>query len=154
MSVYIAKGVLVKGVFPLFYIILSAVIIILLMSLRGLLMPTDPVKTERISLDYLYWIITVYFTFLIGFGILYVLLELKLGPILLLNGLPVEGGLLVKLASSLYFSTMTLLSVGYGDIVPVGFGRWIASMEAIIGYALPAAFVVRTAIDFDHANIE
>ena len=49
MSVYIAKGVLVKGVFPLFYIILSAVIIILLMSLRGLLMPTDPVKTERIS---------------------------------------------------------------------------------------------------------
>ena len=115
-------------------------------------MPSDPVKTERISLDYLYWIITVYFTFLIGFGIMYVLLELKLGPILLLNGLPVEGGLLVKLASSLYFSTMTLLSVGYGDIVPVGFGRWIASLEAIIGYALPAAFVVRTAIDFDHAK--
>lgn len=137
---------------PLFYIILAAVVITLLMSLKGLLMPTDPTRAERISLDYLYWIITVYFTFLIGFGILYVLVEMKFGPIIHLNGLPVEGGLFPKLASSFYFSTMTLLSVGYGDMVPIGFGRWIASMEALIGYALPAAFVVRTAIDLEHAN--
>ena len=136
----------------MFYIIFSTVIIILLMSLKGLLMPTDQKKTERISLDYLYWIITVYFTFLIGFGILYVLLELKFGPVIHLNGLPVVGGFFVKLASSFYFSTMTLLSVGYGDMVPIGFGRWIASLEALIGYALPAAFVVRTAIDYEHSK--
>ncbi|WP_077248164.1 potassium channel family protein [Bacillus sp. FJAT-27986] len=136
----------------MFYIILAAVVITLLMSLKGLLMPTDPTRAERISLDYLYWIITVYFTFLIGFGILYVLVEMKFGTVIHLNGLPIEGGLFQKLASSFYFSTMTLLSVGYGDMVPVGFGRWIASMEALIGYALPAAFVVRTAIDLEHAK--
>jgi len=36
--------------------------------------------------------------------------------------------------------------------VPVGIGRWIASIEALIGYALPAAFVVRTAIDFENVK--
>ena len=115
-------------------------------------MPTDPKKMDRISLDYLYWIITVYFTFLIGFGILYVLLELEFGPVIHLNGYPLKGDFFVKLASSFYFSTMTLLSVGYGDMVPIGFGRWVASLEALIGYALPAAFVVRTAIDFEHTK--
>lgn len=134
----------------MFYVFITAVIICLGMSLKALLLPTE--KGERISLEHLYWIITVYFIFLIGFGLLYVLVDLKFGSVLHLNGLPVMGGFSAKLASSLYFSTMTLLSVGYGDMVPVGIGRWIASIEALIGYALPAAFVVRTAIDFENVK--
>lgn len=110
-------------------------------------------RGQRISLDHLYWIITVYFIFLIGFGLLYLLIDIKFGAVILLNGMPVQGGFFTKLASSFYFSTMTLLSVGYGDVVPVGLGRWIASMEALIGYALPAAFVVRAAIDFENIKI-
>ncbi len=51
--------------------------------------------------------------------------------------------------TSLYFSAVTLLSVGYGDIVPIGIGRWIAMVEALLGYALPAAFVVRTVMDVE-----
>ena len=136
----------------MFYVFLTAVIICLGMGLKGLLLPTE--KGERISLEHLYWIITVYFIFLIGFGLLYVLMDLKFGSVIHLNGLPVRGGFFAKFASSLYFSTMTLLSVGYGDMVPVGIGRWIASIEALIGYALPAAFVVRTAIDFENVKID
>ena len=47
----------------------------------------------------------------------------------------------------LYFSAVTLLSVGYGDISPIGIGRWIAIAEALIGYTLPFAFVMRSVID-------
>lgn len=46
----------------------------------------------------------------------------------------------------IYFSSSTILSVGYGDIVPVGLGRWIATFEALIGYLLPIAFVLTSVI--------
>ena len=63
----------------MFYAFIAAVIICLGMSLKGLLLPTE--KGERISLEHLYWIITVYFIFLIGFGLLYVLMDLKFGSV-------------------------------------------------------------------------
>ena len=43
---------------------------------------------------------------------------------------------------SLYFSTVTLFAVGYGDIFPVGIGRLIAMVEAMLGYILPMATVI------------
>jgi potassium channel LctB len=49
----------------------------------------------------------------------------------------------------MYFSAITLLSVGYGDITPVGIGRWIAIIEALVGYTMPAAFVARTFMEHE-----
>jgi potassium channel LctB len=46
----------------------------------------------------------------------------------------------------IYFSAVTLLSVGYGDLVPVGIGRFIAIVQALFGYLLPAAFVVTSVL--------
>jgi potassium channel LctB len=42
-----------------------------------------------------------------------------------------------------------LFSVGYGDIAPIGIGRVIAMIEALIGYTIPAAFVAKAFIDKD-----
>ncbi|GAB3042461.1 hypothetical protein GCM10027286_00800 [Virgibacillus ainsalahensis] len=44
---------------------------------------------------------------------------------------------------SMYFSGVTLLTIGYGDITPIGIGRLIALIQALIGYILPTAFVLR-----------
>lgn len=40
----------------------------------------------------------------------------------------------------LYFSGVTLLSVGYGDLVPVGVTRIFSLIEASLGLLLPSAF--------------
>ncbi|MBO8172484.1 MAG: two pore domain potassium channel family protein [Bacillaceae bacterium] len=47
------------------------------------------------------------------------------------------------LFQSLYFSAITLLAVGYGDLTPFGLSRFVAILEAIVGYTLPAALVVQ-----------
>lgn len=89
----------------------------------------------------------IYTTVLIAFGLSYVVLE-EIGFAALKEdgeGLNVHSFQLVEVC--LYFSAVTLLSVGYGDVTPVGIGRWIAIVEALIGYTLPFAFVVRTVID-------
>ncbi|MFC7394596.1 ion channel [Scopulibacillus cellulosilyticus] len=44
---------------------------------------------------------------------------------------------------TLYFSAITLLSVGYGDITPFGWSRGVAILEAAIGYILPAVITVQ-----------
>nr|WP_239454064.1 potassium channel family protein [Bacillus suaedaesalsae] len=68
----------------------------------------------------------------------------------MINGdLPELNGFLEIFGTSLYFSGLTLLSVGYGDITPIGIGRLFAIIEALLGYIIPAAFVVRTMIDYD-----
>lgn len=43
----------------------------------------------------------------------------------------------------LYFSGETLLSVGYGDMVPVGIARFISLIESLIGILLPTAYFIR-----------
>ncbi|EMA6345072.1 ion channel [Bacillus cytotoxicus] len=89
----------------------------------------------------------IYTTVLIAFGLSYVVLEESGFTVLREDGekLTVHSFQLVE--TCLYFSAVTLLSVGYGDITPIGIGRWIAIIEALIGYTLPFAFVVRTVIE-------
>jgi hypothetical protein len=41
----------------------------------------------------------------------------------------------------LYFSVVTWTTLGYGDIRPVGFARFIAGSEAIVGYFGMAALI-------------
>ncbi|SDO38262.1 ion channel [Alkalicoccus daliensis] len=40
----------------------------------------------------------------------------------------------------LYFSGVTLLSVGYGDYVPVGSARFFALVQAALGLIVPSAY--------------
>lgn len=47
----------------------------------------------------------------------------------------------INFRDSLYFSTATFTTVGYGDISPLGINRMIASIEALTGAVLNIAFI-------------
>ncbi|CAM3859059.1 potassium channel family protein [Mesobacillus zeae] len=128
------------------YLLISVIILCIIMSLRTLFIP-NRIKGKKISFENFVVLTCIYATVMIGFGLIYFLIEER-GVTLLLEGPQVKSvTALSKLATSLYFSAVTLFSVGYGDIAPVGIGRLIAVVEALIGYTIPAAFVARTVID-------
>jgi len=53
-----------------------------------------------------------------------------------------EKTLLSKIGNSIYLSIVTFTTLGYGDIVPVGWGKIIAATEATLGYILLSLFLV------------
>ncbi|WP_378937459.1 ion channel [Metabacillus herbersteinensis] len=91
----------------------------------------------------------LYLSLLVGFGMIFLIFTQSGVNVLYEGSLPVEGSYLDRLYTCFYFSAVTLFSVGYGDIIPVGYGRLIAVVEALIGYVLPAVFVARTVIGID-----
>ena len=50
----------------------------------------------------------------------------------------------------LYFSAITLLSVGYGDITPFGIARIASVFEAMIGFILPTTVAIQLIRMFPH----
>lgn len=77
----------------------------------------------------------------LGFAVLYYILALD-GPVLRINDEEGrKGG--ENFLDYLYFSGVTMLSIGYGDLVPVGAARFFAVLQAGIGLLLPTAFFVR-----------
>jgi hypothetical protein len=58
------------------------------------------------------------------------------------RGSPVGAGV-GGLVASLYFSFVTATSVGYGDILPVGFARALAIIEAVAGLLIFGAVVAK-----------
>ena len=91
---------------------------------------------------------------LIGFGLIYILLETK-GHEVMVEMYPMPAdNFFERLETYIYFSAVTLFSVGYGDIAPIGIGRVIAMIEALIGYTIPAAFVARAVFYFERNKIE
>ncbi|MFB1052127.1 ion channel [Paraliobacillus sp. JSM ZJ581] len=89
-------------------------------------------------------LLLVYIVVLIGFGSIYFWLSLH--DVLLIEFSKQPEGELNRIeafAHAFYFSGVTLMTVGYGDITPIGWGRMIALIEALIGYILPAAFIFK-----------
>ncbi|MGM9926407.1 MAG: ion channel [Bacillus sp. (in: firmicutes)] len=134
-----------------FYFLLGAVLFCMFMSIRAIFTPIEQ-SVQKISVSHFLWLVYLYGTICIGFALIYCLFELQNTSVLLDHGLEVSGNFLLKLETSFYFSAMTMFSVGYGELIPIGIGRVIATIQAFIGYVLPAAFVVRTVIDFDHVR--
>jgi potassium channel LctB len=91
----------------------------------------------------------LYLSLLIGFGMIYLIFIQSNLHVLIESGAPISGDYFDKLVTSLYFSAVTLFSVGYGDVVPIGIGRFLAVFEALIGYILPAVFLARTVIGIE-----
>ncbi|WP_257350813.1 potassium channel family protein [Pseudalkalibacillus decolorationis] len=100
-----------------------------------------------ISLEDLTSLFIVYSIIILGFGTIYLCLLVQGIPVLSEGGFPVNGTYIELIEAVSYFSAVTLLSVGYGDITPVGIGRWLSIIEALIGYLLPAAFVLSSFTD-------
>lgn len=130
----------------MFYILFVGVVFCMTMSIRTLFLETG---NQRFSMENLLWLGNLYITILVGFALVYLLFELQNYSVILDMGDRVDGGFSEQLKTSFYFSAMTMFSVGYGDINPIGIGRMIATVQAFIGYTLPAAFVIRTVIDLE-----
>ncbi len=107
------------------------------------------VKQNRVSADMILGAINVYLLFAIAFTFLHAFVEtVKPGSYLYLGeslssvfkGHPeVEA-----LAFLLYFSVVTLTTLGYGDIAPaVPAARMLCSLEAMIGQLFVAVFIAR-----------
>ncbi len=58
------------------------------------------------------------------------------------SSIDTKVNILKQIAESFYFSAITYLTVGYGDICPLGANRWIASLEGFVGVFLMAYFTV------------
>jgi len=119
----------------------------MLKSIRHFLLLRElkTVRHERtISVEVFYTFVIMYCIFIIGFGLIYFLLSLN-QTILIENVLRYEDEVnyLRKLFHSIYFSGVTLLTIGYGDVTPIGIGRIIAIVQALFGYVLPTSFVLK-----------
>lgn len=99
-------------------------------------------KDSRFSHELFYTLFMIYIIVLLGFGCIYFLLSLEYVVLLEHNEIH-DGSFVQTLLRSIYFSGVTLLTIGYGDISPVGIGRVIAIFQALISYILPTAFVLR-----------
>ena len=136
-----------RGMGMTFYALFIAIIFCMVMSIRTLFLSTGDKK--RFSMETLGWAVNLYATILIGFSLIYLLFELQNHSVLIDNDKRVSGDFFQQLQTTLYFSAMTMFSVGYGDISPIGMGRIVATIQAFIGYSLPVAFVIRTVSEMD-----
>ena len=134
------------------WIVLFIVIILsIVMSLVHMFSPRDKKKSVLfISKETLILLLLVYATLVVSFGLIYSILHMNGFPILIEGGKVISAEFPSVVLSSIYFSAVTMLTVGYGDITPIGIGRGIASFQALIGYIMPAAFVVRIVLDMEH----
>jgi potassium channel LctB len=130
----------------LFYLSLLLIIFAIIMSLKTLFVP-HKIKGKQITLENFLTLALIYAIVMAGFGLLYYLLDHKGMIVLTEDSRQQTDSSSEKMTTTMYFSAITLFSVGYGDIAPVGIGRIIAVLEALIGYTIPAAFVTRAVFD-------
>ncbi|MFD2046435.1 potassium channel family protein [Ornithinibacillus salinisoli] len=102
----------------------------------------NEMRQSSFSSEIFYTLLVTYIIVIIGFGLIYFILSFE-GILLIENGEVREVSVLGSIIHSMYFSGVTMLTIGYGDVTPIGFGRLIALIEALIGYILPTAFVLR-----------
>ncbi len=58
-----------------------------------------------------------------------------------------DSSKIISIWDALYFSVVTISSLGYGDYRPVGYGRLVAAAEVVIGLVLIALIVSKLASD-------
>ncbi|MFD1067302.1 ion channel [Oceanobacillus locisalsi] len=104
--------------------------------------PRLHMREGHFSLEIFIAMLVVYFIIMVGYGLVYFILSFQ-GIVIVEHGELREVSIWGSVAHSIYFSGVTLLTLGYGDLAPVGIGRIIALSEALIGYILPAAFVLK-----------
>ncbi len=139
--------------FLMLLLIICAIVLAFISVGRSMvaLMKRTRVPGSLLSVYKMFLLFLVYLTMIIAFGSMYLSLIILDIPVLQEGQMDLADMTLTPLTrvqSVLYFSAVTLLSVGYGDLTPIGVGRWIAIFEALIGYLMPAAFFVTTIVDY------
>lgn len=89
-----------------------------------------PIRIQRVfSLYNLATLFLIYTTVLIAFGLSYVVLEEMGFAVLKEDGESLNAHSFQLVEVCLYFSAVTLLSVGYGDISPIELGDGLQSQK-------------------------
>ncbi|UJL47321.1 two pore domain potassium channel family protein [Virgibacillus sp. NKC19-16] len=133
------------GIIP--WLVIVVICLIIIKSLLGFIRGGKitwhmEMRDSRFSAELFYALLIIYSTVIIGFGLIYFIISFH--GIILVEGEELrEVSVLGSIIHSVYFSGATMLTIGYGDITPIGIGRFIALIEALIGYVLPTAFVLR-----------
>ncbi len=140
-----------KGVICMVWIVMLLIFILIGSSVLQFIFSQQAQSKRRLGLAYevFYTLIIIYSTVIIGFAILYFAFSLH-DIILLENRNEGTISILELWWKSLYFSGVTMLTIGYGDISPIGIGRVFAIVQALIGFILPTAFVLKVV----HINYE
>src|SRR5699024_260494 len=84
-----------------------------------LIKSNESMTEGRFSVEIFYTLLITYNIFIIGFGLIYFILSFQ-GIILVEGDELRKVGKLGSLIHSFYFSGVTILTIGYGDIVPIG----------------------------------
>ena len=103
------------------------------MSLKGIRIFLRSVVIALIEKVSLSFYITIYIIIVFGLGVTYYLLTPSA------NGLIPNGcakPVAITFGTALYYSVITVTTVGYGDLAPIGYGRAIASFEALFGLTM------------------
>ncbi|WP_010529690.1 potassium channel family protein [Lentibacillus jeotgali] len=129
------------------WIVIIGIIIVITISIiefirGGLFRGHMQMRDSRFSGELFYTLLIIYLIVILGFGLIYFVLSMN-HILLVEDGELREVNVVGSLIHSFYFSGVTLLTIGYGDITPIGIGRLIALVQALIGYVLPTAFVLK-----------
>ncbi|WP_018932134.1 potassium channel family protein [Gracilibacillus lacisalsi] len=76
-----------------------------------------------------------------GFALLYYALSFE--ETVIVQDLSAETPVEHSFSNLLYFSGVTILSIGYGDMIPVNTARFFALLQAAIGVLLPTAYFIK-----------
>jgi hypothetical protein len=120
-----------------------------LLTYIAVLMSVFLLKQNRVSADMILGAINVYLLFAIGFMFLHTFVEISHPGSYLYQGDSLSAVLkghpeVDALALLLYFSVVTMTTLGYGDISPaMPAARMLCSFEAVIGQLFVAIFIAR-----------
>src|SRR5699024_9146621 len=106
-------------------------------------------KKIGIAYDIFYTLLIIYIIVIIGFSFLYYMLSFY-DVVLYEENATNEQSLLAIWCRSFYFSGVTMLTIFYGDDIPFVFGRVFSLLQALIGFILPTAFVLKVV----HLNLD
>ncbi|WP_223703535.1 ion channel [Sutcliffiella deserti] len=98
-------------------------------------------KKSYASSTLFYKLFFVMLSITLGFAALYYLLSFQ-EDILRVGG-PTGEEANSDFLTYLYFSGVTTLAVGYGDLVPMGSARFFSLIQASLGFLLPSAYFMK-----------
>src|SRR5699024_1667780 len=140
-----------KGCGDMLWVFTYLILIIVISSVVQFIF-TREYRTDKkvwIAYDIFYTLLIIYIIVIIGFSFLYYMLSFY-DVVLYEENATKEQSLLDMWWRSFYFSGVTMLTIGYGDVIPLGVGRLFALLQALIGFILPTAFVLKVV----HLNID